>query len=377
MIHICFLISSLCNEGPVNVLYNIIKYMDFTKFQVSIITFIPEKTNSRMSEFKEFPIKIIQLATCKFLNPIAMFRHLRNTVEQLSPDILHAHCPRSLYLMYFLNHKYIKAYTIHNYPGELQRILYGKYKGELVIQLNHFFTKRIDLPICCAPNIKQDYAIKKGWNFICIPNGSSLPIWNYQEEEKMRIRQSLDLKPDVCYFIFISRFSQEKNPEKLINAFLKLNDPTIGLIMLGDGPLWPSLKIKATENILLPGFKTNISDYLIAADIYISASNGEGLANTLLESMSVGLPMLLSDIPSHRIIFEDLDESAGSLFNLADENDLFSKIEQVKNLNRQQAASKIQALFSKKYTAEKMSVDYQKTFADFYYQKLKKTDYKI
>ena len=126
----------------------------------------------------------------------------------------------------------------------------------------------------------------------------------------MRIRQSLDLKPDVCYFIFISRFSQEKNPEKLINAFLKLNDPTIGLIMLGDGPLWPSLKIKATENILLPGFKTNISDYLIAADIYISASNGEGLANTLLESMSVGLPMLLSDIPSHRIIFEDLDESA-------------------------------------------------------------------
>ena len=42
-IRICYLVSSLANEGPVNVIYNIVKYIDFSRFEVSIVTFIPEK----------------------------------------------------------------------------------------------------------------------------------------------------------------------------------------------------------------------------------------------------------------------------------------------------------------------------------------------
>ena len=59
--HICFLVSSLCNEGPVNVMYNIIQNIDYSLFNVSIITFIPEKKNSRFREFEALPIKIHQL----------------------------------------------------------------------------------------------------------------------------------------------------------------------------------------------------------------------------------------------------------------------------------------------------------------------------
>ena len=58
--------------------------------------------------------------------------------------------------------------------------------------------------------------------------------------------------------------------------------------MLGEGPLWEDLK-EGDDRILLPGFKTNVYDYLIASDYYISASDVEGLANTLLESMTVGI----------------------------------------------------------------------------------------
>ena len=52
MTKVCFLVSSLCNEGPVNVMYNIIQYMDFSKFKVSIITFIPEKKTTRIKDFQ-------------------------------------------------------------------------------------------------------------------------------------------------------------------------------------------------------------------------------------------------------------------------------------------------------------------------------------
>lgn len=50
---ICYLVSSLCNEGPVNVMYNIIKNIDFLKFEVSIITFVPEKETTRMHDFSK------------------------------------------------------------------------------------------------------------------------------------------------------------------------------------------------------------------------------------------------------------------------------------------------------------------------------------
>ena len=42
------MISSLSNQGPPNVLYNIIQYMDFEMFDVSIITMVPEHKITRM-----------------------------------------------------------------------------------------------------------------------------------------------------------------------------------------------------------------------------------------------------------------------------------------------------------------------------------------
>lgn len=64
-IRLCYLVSSLCNEGPVNVIYNILQYIDYNKFEVSVVTFIPEKENSRMDEFEKLPIKIYQLSSIK------------------------------------------------------------------------------------------------------------------------------------------------------------------------------------------------------------------------------------------------------------------------------------------------------------------------
>lgn len=101
MTKVCFLVSSLCNEGPVNVMYNIIQYMDFSKFKVSIITFIPEKKTTRIKDFQKYPLSIHQLAPETPLNPFALFTALKQEVKLINPDMLHAHCPRSLYLMCF------------------------------------------------------------------------------------------------------------------------------------------------------------------------------------------------------------------------------------------------------------------------------------
>ena len=361
-IHICYLISSLCNEGPVNVMYNIIRYIDFQKFKVSIITFIPEKDTSRFKDFEQLPINIYQLEKSTKLSPWKLFSLLKEKLNEINPDELHAHCPRSLYLMCFLPKRYKRIYTIHIYPGLQQHMLYGKFKGNCVIFLNNYFTRKCDLPIGCSESVGFQYKEEKGWNIKCIPNGTSLPKWEHDIKEKNRLRSEFGLKSNIKYFIFIGRFSKEKNPDILIECFNNIKRDDIGLIMLGQGPMWKSLKEKAGDNIIMPGFTTRVYDYLKAADYYISASDVEGLANTILESISIGLPMLLSDIPSHREVLNNIaKERIGYVMN-ASKSDIEEKVNLILKLNPTETCNILQQLYCNKYTAEVMSKAYQEAY---------------
>ena len=130
-IKVCYVISSLSNQGPPNVLYNIIKYMDFSKFEISIITMVEEQKISRIDEFIALPIKVVQMSPDRTLNPIAMFKVLKKAVETINPDILHTHCPRSMFLVPFVPKKYKKMETVHIYPGIQQKVMYDAVMKQL------------------------------------------------------------------------------------------------------------------------------------------------------------------------------------------------------------------------------------------------------
>lgn len=361
-IKVCYVISSLANQGPPNVLYNIIKYMNFSRFDISIVTMVPEPEISRLEEFKEFPINIVQMSPDKIQNPLSMYLTLRKTVKKINPDILHTHCPRSMFLVPLLPKKYKKMETVHIYPGEQQRVMYGKLKGQIVIWLSNFFTKKMDEPIACSESVAESYWDEQHFKMKAIPNGCSLPLWNGDSPKKAQLRKQFGLKDDVKYFIFIGRFSHEKHPEMIIEAFEKLNDPKIGVVLLGNGVMYDELKSRETENIILPGFKTNVYDYLIACDYYISASDIEGLPNTLLESMTVGLPCVLSDIGAHREVIAKTTQPMGYTFDNTSMDSLLTAIKKTMALDVLTTAKSIREVFEKYYTAKHMSEQYQEEY---------------
>lgn len=361
---VCFVISSLSNQGPPNVVYNIIQYMNFTKFDVSIITMVDEQKITRIDEFRSLPIRVIQMHPDGVQNPIAMYKTLKKTVERINPDILHTHCPRSMFLVPFLPKKYKKMETVHIFPGIQQKVMYGKVKGQIVIWLSHFFTKKMDLPIACSESVAQSYWEEQHYKMLAIPNGCSLPLWKRDKVQKALMRKKLGLREDLRYFIFVGRFSQEKNPDVIVKGFEVLQDKykDIGLILLGNGDMFEQIAAHASERILVPGFKSNVYDYLIASDFYISASDVEGLANTLLESMTVGLPCVLSDIPSHREVIAKAERPFGYSFNNKKLDELLVAMENVLNMEVEGTAEYIQKLFEKYYTARHMSERYQEEY---------------
>lgn len=323
---------------------------------------VPEQKISRIGEFKSLPIKIIQMSPTKTLNPLSMYLTLRRTVKGLNPDILHTHCPRSMFLVPLLPKKYKKMETVHIYPGEQQKVMYGEIKGQLVIWLSNYFTKRMDEPIACSESVANYYWQEQHFKMKTIPNGCSLPIWKGNLEQKKTLRKQFALKDGVKYFIFIGRFSYEKHPELIIKAFEQINNPNLGVILLGNGDLYNELKKHETDNIILPGFKSNVYDYLIACNYYISASDVEGLPNTLLESMTVGLPSVLSDINPHKEVLSKSTKPIGYTFNNKNLNSLLEAIDKVLNLSVKTTANIIHKVFEKHYTAKHMSEQYQEEY---------------
>ena len=132
--------------------------------------------------------------------------------------------------------------------------------------------------------------------------------------------------------VFVGEISKRKNQELLIKALEYL--PNYNLTLVGDGNLRKKIKKiagakKVADRVQITGFQKDIASYLANADIYASASKIEGLPFNILEAMSIGMPILASDIKGHNDILPK-----ECLFKLGNARGLANKIKQ-KTLNCQ------------------------------------------
>ena len=95
------------------------------------------------------------------------------------------------------------------------------------------------------------------------------------------------------------------------------------------------------------------------SDIFVSASLSEGLPNSVLEAGTAGLPMILSDIPQHREIWDSESEIV-SFFPVKDKEILKEKMEEMINRKRDISLRyKISANISERFNSIRMSKLYQ------------------
>jgi glycosyltransferase involved in cell wall biosynthesis len=103
------------------------------------------------------------------------------------------------------------------------------------------------------------------------------------------------------------RLSHEKNVPMLVRAMAaalaKL--PDHHAVIFGDGPDREVTQALIADTglsgrIHLGGYTQQLSGWLRAADVFVSASLMEGHPNVVIEAAAAGCPLVLSDIPAHR-----------------------------------------------------------------------------
>lgn len=136
-------------------------------------------------------------------------------------------------------------------------------------------------------------------------------------------------KTEVKKFLYVGRFSPEKNLILLIEAFNKL--PNLKLDIVGFGSLENHLKKIANSNITFWGAidNKNLSSFYQKFDVFILPSRAEPWGLVVEEALNNGLPVIVSDRVGCK---EDLVSSKyGLIFKFDDLDDLVNKIIEISN----------------------------------------------
>jgi glycosyltransferase involved in cell wall biosynthesis len=126
----------------------------------------------------------------------------------------------------------------------------------------------------------------------------------FDKSYQNKFRSGAELK-----LITVSNLRLIKNIPYLIEVMSSLQDENVSLDIYGDGPLKIEIERlieeKGMRNVRLMGKKSDIHDILPKYDAFVSPSKVEGFGIAVAEAMSVGLPVIVSDISVYREVCGD------------------------------------------------------------------------
>ena len=110
-----------------------------------------------------------------------------------------------------------------------------------------------------------------------------------------------DRRPCV---VAVGQLLPQKNFEMLIDGFneFKALHPEYTLEIYGDGVLENELKdrckkLQIEQAVFFKGFCEDVHEKIRDASIYVSTSNYEGISNSMLEALAMGIPSVVTDCP--------------------------------------------------------------------------------
>ena len=216
------------------------------------------------------------------------------------PDILHIHGIGPAIVTPLAKIFGLKVVVTHH-GEDYAREKWGKIARK-VLKIGEYCAARFaDELIVIAPTLDRKLAARYGREFRYIPNGIHLakPIGN------LTSIQRYGLMPGK-YILHVGRFVPEKRQTDLIAAFLRINAPDWHLVLVGgsDHSSAYSAQVEASAaidpRVVLTGAieRSHVAELLEHAAVFALPSTHEGLPIALLEAMSYGLPVLVSDLPN-------------------------------------------------------------------------------
>ena len=314
-------IGQLCKGGAERVVCNLANYLSKNN-NVTLVVFRNTKIDYEIST----DVKIIKLDNkekekFKLLKNMKRIIKLNKILKKEKFDVTLSFLPRPSYITLFLK-KFRKNKVIVSVRNDPKM----EYKSLLNKILMKWLYPLADGFVFQTEEAKQYFPenIQK----------KSIIILNSVNENFIIDKPYNGIRDKII--VSVGRLDEQKNQKMLIKAFSKIHYkyPKYNLIIYGEGCLRNDLEklindLNLEKNIFLPGIEDNIKEKLYKASLFVLPSNYEGMPNSLIEAMALGVPSISTNCPCGGP--KDLinDGENGFLIDVNSEEDLVKKMDLV------------------------------------------------
>ncbi len=219
--------------------------------------------------------------------------HLRQQIEALHPDVVHAHSSKAGTLVRLALRKSAipVVYTIHGLVYLNERM--PKWKQALYRKIELSLLPLAKATILVSNRDLQElqrHRSAKRTRLVHIPNG----IDPFPEPIPL---------PEDPVIGTIARFTEEKALDVLLKAVAAVRKevPAVRLILVGDGPLRPQLEqlsqeLGINDITTFAGFQENVVEWLAKMRVFALTSVKEGMPYALLEAVRAGRIVVARDV---------------------------------------------------------------------------------
>lgn len=236
------------------------------------------------------------------------------------------------------------------------------YKARTLQRLNEFLYKiSIRKNKVIVFQNKDDYALFLDRNIITPKNKVAFVSGSGVNFNKYKFRENTKTTPDIR-FLFVARLIREKGINMFIEAAktLKQEFPEAQFHVIGAPDRSPTaIKLKALKKlhkegiIVYHGKQKNVPEHLYNSDVFVLPTYyREGIPRSILEALSVGLPIITTDTPGCRETIKK--EENGILIPPQDLNALTQAMAFFLN---QPEKIKSMGIASRAYAEERFNVD--------------------
>ena len=192
-------------------------------------------------------------------------------------------------------------------------------------------SKRTDILITIA---RDDYELAKKMRAKTVKyvHGVGVDLSSFERrsdnERNLSLRMALGIPDDALVLLSVGELNKNKNHKVVINALNKLQRKDVFYVICGTGNKKEYLqslisKYGLQNRVILPGFRTDVSEFYKMADLFVFPSLREGIPGAVMEAAATGVTVIASDIRGIRDIITD----PGYRFSPTDADELSKLIE--------------------------------------------------
>ncbi len=186
----------------------------------------------------------------------------------------------------------------------------GDIVRQVLIKLDIVFYQSHELRRNAAVLLGKSSDDLNGPGHVVLPHGIAGPPELPRKEIRSRLRAQFHVRDDQLLVLSIGRLTRPKGVFELVEAFAlaAARDPSLRFVMVGadaafDDSEAARRRAKSLQSldgrlsILSACSPDKVWEFLCAADIFAFASHNEGMPNSLLEAMAMGVPAVAFAIP--------------------------------------------------------------------------------